>query len=210
MATTLFANNAVTTLAVSMTSTSQTTIQVTDASKFPTPTAGQYFLITMIPASSGIPGEIMQVTNVSGTTLTVVRAQEGTTAAIYSALDIVSNQLTAGSLSNFIQSGVNAPNRVVTVSTTLAILSTDNNGTIGLNRTSGVTAMTANLPSGVTAPYRVTLADLSSNFNSAPVTVVYPSPQTGPNGATSAVLSVNKSRTTFEFFGGTTNSWSGP
>jgi hypothetical protein len=207
MATTLFANNAVTTLAVSINS-SITTIQVTNAAAFPSPTAGQYFLITMIPASTGIPGEIMQVTNVSGTTFTVVRGQEGTTPANYSALDIVSNQLTAGSLNNFIQSGVNAPNRIVTVSTTLAILSTDNNGSVGLNRTSGVSAMTANLPSGVTAPYRVTLVDLSSNFNSAPVTVNYPGGQVGPNGATTALLNINKSRTTFEYFG--SNQWSGP
>jgi hypothetical protein len=206
MATILFANNAASTLSANITS-SATTLSVANAASFPNPSAGQYFLITMIPASSGIPGEIMQVTGVSGTTFTVVRGQEGTTATAYSAGDAVVNQLTSGSLNNFIQTGVQAPNRVVTTTGAFTLLSTDNNGSVGLLRATPGTS-SASLPSGVTAPFRVTIVDLSSNFNGNAVTISYPGGQSGPNGATTAVLNINKSRTTFEYFG--SNQWGGP
>jgi hypothetical protein len=207
MATILFANNAASTLSANITS-GATTLSVANATAFPNPSAGQYFLITMIPASSGVPGEIMQVTGVSGTTFTVVRGQEGTTPTAYSAGDAVANQLTAGSLENFQQTGVSSPNRIVTTSGAFTLLSTDNNGSVGLNRTTSVATSSATLPSGVTAPFRVTVVDLASNFNGFPVTISYPGGQTGPNGATTAVLNINKSRTTFEYFG--SNQWGGP
>jgi hypothetical protein len=209
MSTILFANNAASTLASNITSgATSLTLAAGTGTLFPNPSAGQYFLITMIPASTGVPGEIMQVTARSGDTLTVVRAQESTTATAYSAGDAVSNQLTAGSLNNFIQTGVSSPNRIVTTSGAFTLLSTDNNGSVGLNRTTSVATSSATLPSGVTAPFKVTVVDLASNFNAYPVTISYPGGQVGPNGATTATLNINKSRTTFEYFG--SNQWSGP
>jgi len=209
MSTILFANNAASTLASNISSGALSlTLAAGTGTLFPNPSAGQYFLITMIPASTGVPGEIMQVTARSGDTLTIVRAQEGTTATAYSAGDAVSNQLTAGSLANFIQSNAATPNRIVTASGAFTLLSTDNNGSVGLNRTTSVATSSASLPSGVTAPFKVTVVDLASNFNAYPVTISYPGGQVGPNGATSALLNINKSRTTFEYFG--SNQWSGP
>jgi hypothetical protein len=202
----LFANNAGSTLTANI-SSGATSLSVALATAFPNPSAGQIFMITMIPASSGIPGEIMQVTAVSGATFTVVRGQEGTTATAYSAGDGVQNFLTAGSLSNFIQAGVQSPNRIVTTTGAFTLLSTDNNGSVGLLRATPGTS-SASLPSGVTAPFRVTVVDLSSNFNGNAVTISYPGGQVGPGNSTSAVLNVNKSRTTFEYFG--SNQWSGP
>jgi hypothetical protein len=209
MATILFANNAVSTLASNISSgVTSLTLAAGTGTLFPSPTAGQYFLVTMIPVSTGIPGEIMQVTARSGDVLTIVRGQESTTPTAYTAGDSVSNQLTAGTMNAFIQSAVTNPNRIVTASTPITLLSTDNGGSVGFNRTTSVTPTTVTLPSGVSASYKVTICDLASNFNANPLTVNYPGGQVGPNSATTALLNVNKSRTTFEYFG--TNQWSGP
>lgn len=91
------ANNATTTLAGGISSTA-TSMNVATGSGalFPALLAGQYFVITMVSATTGIIGEIMHVTAVTGDTFTIVRAQEGTAAAAWNATDIVSNFWTAG------------------------------------------------------------------------------------------------------------------
>lgn len=208
MSTILFANNAASTLASNITSGALTlTVQTGTGILFPNPSAGQYFLVTMIPASTGIPGEIIQVTGISGDVFTIVRAQEGTVAAAYLAGDAVSNQLTAGTMGAFIQSASTNPSRIVTASGAFTITTADLNGTIGLNRTTSIATSSATLPTGVNVG-TYTIADLASNFNGFPVTISYPGGQVGPGGATSAVLNVNKSRTTFQYFG--SNQWGGP
>jgi len=58
---------------------SQTTIDLQSASSFPSLSAGEYFYGTIESVSGQV--EIVKVTNVAGNTLTVVRAQEGTSAA---------------------------------------------------------------------------------------------------------------------------------
>ncbi|HEY0181270.1 MAG TPA: hypothetical protein VGC09_00545 [Rhodopila sp.] len=60
--------------------------------------AGEYFVITVTSAGSGLTNEIMQVTAVSGDTFTVTRAQEGSAAQAWSAADIIQNLMTAGQL----------------------------------------------------------------------------------------------------------------
>jgi len=75
------ANNAVTTLSAAITSTSATTFTVASATGFPTPTGTNYFYCTLLDTSA-IP-EVVKVTNVSGTTFTVVRAQDGTAARTF-------------------------------------------------------------------------------------------------------------------------------
>src|SRR5690625_7967956 len=82
-------NNAVAKLSSNINS-SQTTLTVDDASVFPdTP-----FLVTVNNNRHNM--EIMRVTNVSSNTLTVQRAQEGTTAQSHEAGSIVENNFTAG------------------------------------------------------------------------------------------------------------------
>ena len=99
----LFANNATTLLASSVT-TSATSISVVSSSTFPAPASGAtYFYATIIRASDSLM-EIVKVTNVSGATWTVQRAQDGTTALAFSAGDRVELRLTKGAL-NDLQTG---------------------------------------------------------------------------------------------------------
>lgn len=91
-------NSTVSTLASGMDG-SQTTLSVASASSFPT--AGVFTVI--------VDNEIMKVTGVSGTTLTVVRGQEGTSAASHSTSAAVTRVDTQRSLEDlraeFITSG---------------------------------------------------------------------------------------------------------
>jgi len=98
-----FANQATTTLATTITS-SQTSINVAagTGALFPSPASGQYFKITIYPASGSTPApEILHVTARSTDTLTVIRAQEGTTAQNWASGSLVENLITAGTLNSF-------------------------------------------------------------------------------------------------------------
>ena len=100
----IFGNNAGSKLAAPITN-SQTALTVTagDGAKFPSPAAGQYFTLTAVDQGSGLIIEIMWCTAVSGDTLTVQRAKEGTTAHAYAFGDPVANLWTAGSAANLAQ-----------------------------------------------------------------------------------------------------------
>lgn len=78
-----------------------TAITLVDGSNFPSPTGGDYFLATLI----GLNGngqesswEIVKVTARSTNTLTVVRAQESTTAASWTSGTTIQMRLTAGTI----------------------------------------------------------------------------------------------------------------
>ena len=106
MSTLLFANNASTTLAGSITNTAITfNVQAGGGALFPNPATGQYFVLTLVDAATGNLKEIMQCTGRSGDTFTVVRAQEGTTALAWNAGDLVNGWLTAGMLGQMLQVG---------------------------------------------------------------------------------------------------------
>lgn len=93
----VFANNARSTLAASVSDSSTTlTVQSADASEFPAPGAGEHFTITLTDASNNL--EIVKCTNRTGVVLTVERAQEGTVARAWAAGDRASLRLTAGAL----------------------------------------------------------------------------------------------------------------
>ena len=94
-----FSNNGKTTLASNITS-SATSISVTDGSVFPTLSGGDTFYMTLEDIDSNI--EIVSVTARSGNTLTVTRAQEGTTARAFSSSDKAENRLTAAGLNSFV------------------------------------------------------------------------------------------------------------
>ena len=107
MSTLLFANNAFSTLAGPI---ANTAIAVNLASGsgvlFPSPSAGQYFCLTLIDAATGLLNEITHCTSRSGDTLTIVRAQEGTTALNWAAGDLAQNLVTAGTMATLAQQPV--------------------------------------------------------------------------------------------------------
>ena len=90
-----FANNAKTTLAGAINS-GATSLSVASAANLPTLAAGDYFYLTLEDAS--LNREIVKVTARSGTTLTVTRAQEGTTARSFAQGDKAEMRLTAAGL----------------------------------------------------------------------------------------------------------------
>lgn len=97
--TVLWANNAVATLAGSI-SSSQTTITLSSGlgALYPSPGVGQFFPVTLISAANPNTREITYCTSRSGDVLTVVRAQEGTTGLAFNANDIASLDPTAATL----------------------------------------------------------------------------------------------------------------
>jgi hypothetical protein len=95
----LFANNIQTTLASNITS-GQTSISLASATGLPAPTSGQYFVMTF---TSGSTNEIVWVTNVSGTTITCIRGQEGTAAQSFVAGSFASCFPTAGTMRTLVQ-----------------------------------------------------------------------------------------------------------
>ena len=97
----IFANNATGKLGGDITTSSTTLIlQTGNGALFPSPTAGDYFPITVVKADGTL--EIMKCTARSVDTLTVTRSQEGTTAKAFTIGDRVSLRMTAGSLVDFV------------------------------------------------------------------------------------------------------------
>ena len=122
----VFKNNAKTTLASSL-SNSATSATVTDGSVFPSLSAGEFFLITF---DDGSNNEICKCTARSGNTLTIVRAQESTTARAFSSGDAAEGRVTAGVLET-IQENIAAKsaNQTVFNATTAGGATTYNIGT---------------------------------------------------------------------------------
>ena len=70
---------------------------------FQSPSTNQAFYLTLISASNPLTYEIVLVTARSVDTLTVVRAQQGTTATTFAAADLAQQLITAGDLRSFQQ-----------------------------------------------------------------------------------------------------------
>ena len=77
MTTFVFANNVDTTLAAAASNTA-TTLTLASSTGLPTLSAGEIMPLTLNDAATGLVYEIVYVTAISGVTLTVERAQEGT------------------------------------------------------------------------------------------------------------------------------------
>lgn len=100
----LFANNAQTVLAGPIAASSTTcNLAAGTGSEFANPAAGQYFVMTFNDQATGLIREIVWVTARSGDTLTILRAQEGTTALNWLANDVAANWWTAGQAATMIQ-----------------------------------------------------------------------------------------------------------
>lgn len=122
----LFANNAASELASAVTSGAVSlTLKTGGGAKFPTPSGGDFFLVTLYQkvGQDEINHEIVKCTARAGDVLTVVRAQEGTTARAFSVYDPVELRLTAGSMSAK-QDGV-------------PVIAYDNRGSLRTNTTAG-------------------------------------------------------------------------
>lgn len=90
-------NNATSLLAGAITAASTTlSIENADASKFPTPPAGDWFPVTIVDNAGNM--EIMKATKREGAILTVTRAQEGTTAKAFAAGARIDLRLTAAAI----------------------------------------------------------------------------------------------------------------
>lgn len=98
----LFTNNASAPIASSIT-TSSTSITVSSGqgAEFPVLAGSDYFIATLVDTSNNI--EIVKVTARSSDTMTVVRAQEGTTARAYAAGSLLELRITAAVLNNLVQ-----------------------------------------------------------------------------------------------------------
>lgn len=82
------------------TTTSDTTITIRSGSGFPTLSANERVVATIVDAATGLQFEIVTVTAVVGDVLTVQRAQEGTAARAWAAGDMLSIRTTAATLTN--------------------------------------------------------------------------------------------------------------
>ena len=107
----VFKNNATTTLSGNITN-SATSIGVTDGSVFPSLNSGESFFVTF---DDGTNKEIVKVTGISSNTLTVTRAQDGTSARAFSQNDAVDLRLTAAVLEAFPQLNGNSQTGVIDV-----------------------------------------------------------------------------------------------
>ena len=99
MAKQLYANNAFGTLASSIgTGDLSATLTAGHGARFPNPTGGDYFLLTFIDSSNQL--EIVKVTARATDVITMVRAQEGTTAKAFAASARVELRPTRDTLAN--------------------------------------------------------------------------------------------------------------
>lgn len=102
----LWANNAGTTLAFSISNVDTTaTLASGTGAKFPSPTGGDYFTMTFSDSGFTI-WEIVNVFSRTGDVITFTRAQEGTAALAWTAGDPAQNLLTAASLATLLVSAV--------------------------------------------------------------------------------------------------------
>jgi len=93
----LFANNAKTTLSLPITG-ADISITLVDASKFPSPTTGQYFLATL---DTGTTVEIVECFLKTGNVLTVIRGRENTSTASFPSGTSVEVRITSATLASF-------------------------------------------------------------------------------------------------------------
>ena len=97
----LFANNADSSLNGAIASdTAVLVLKAGEGDKFPSPTNGDFFLVTLFQkvGTTELNHEIVKCTSRAGDNLTVVRAQEGTTAKSFNSGDLVELRVTAGTL----------------------------------------------------------------------------------------------------------------
>ena len=143
MANMLFANNCNTTLNGGITAVA-TSMVVTSATGFPSPTGSQYFYCTLADAATQTTIEIVKVTAVSGTTFTIVRGQDGTSGTIFASGAVVSLRLVRANLTDFaLLDEANTFTGANAYGTPASIVLTNASGTASININGTVGATTA-------------------------------------------------------------------
>lgn len=108
----LFANNAKSTLSSSLTNVATSfSVQAGAGARFPSPSGGDYFLVTLENAAA-TTREIVKVTARSSDTFTIVRAQEGYSGTAFASGDTVDARVTAGHLQRYEQTLADSPDTV--------------------------------------------------------------------------------------------------
>jgi hypothetical protein len=134
----LFANNAASSIQFDAGTTS-IVVAAGTGSKFPSPTGGDFFMLTLTQPGAESSWEIVKCTARSTDTLTVVRAQEGTTTVSWPVGSKAEARFTAGSI------GANAPKVIASWGIASGIAPA---GTVGVNGALALTvAIAANFAS---------------------------------------------------------------
>jgi hypothetical protein len=137
----VIANNVNTQLAAAVASTG-TTLTLASATNLPTLTSGQVMPLTLNDAATGAFYEIVYVTAISGVTLTVERAQEGTGALNWSLGDYAYCAPTAATVAT----ALGNPNNAFVVAPPTA-----GNQAVPMSQAAGVVGQSRNLVMSVTA-----------------------------------------------------------
>ncbi len=203
-----FSNNAVSQLAANLT-LSGTSLSVTpgDGAKFPSLSAGQYFMATLVKADGST--EVVKVTARSTDTLTIVRAAEpvagASTSYSFSAGDRIEARLTAGVLGNELDRLDNgAVVEAVNKSANYTLTADDVTKLVRVTTTSGTTTITLPDTSALADDYDVIVAKVTSDANTVVIA------RTGStdliNGATSYTI-YNQWQSAWLIADRSTNTW---
>ena len=95
-----------TTILASALTAAATSVVVSDASRLPALSAGDYYYLVLQKFTNRTSVEVVKVTGAAGNTLTVVRAQAGTTAKSFAIGDYAEQRVTVGTFSEYIAQSV--------------------------------------------------------------------------------------------------------
>ena len=95
-----------TTILASALTAAATSVVVSDASRLPALSAGDYYYLVLQKFTDRTNVEVVKVTGATGNTLTVVRAQAGTTAKSFAIGDYAEQRVTVGTFSEYIAQSV--------------------------------------------------------------------------------------------------------
>ena len=164
-----FANNATSKLVASLSAVG-TSISVIpgDGAKFPTLSAGQYFMATLVKSDG--TKEVVKVTARTTDTLTVVRAAEAVggvqTAYSFSSADRIELRLTAGELSTELDRlDRHALTGVLNKSANYTAVEDDVSTLVRVDSTSGQKTITLPLISALTDDFIIAVSKISSDLN---------------------------------------------
>jgi len=161
----LFSNNASTTLASAITSSATSlTVATGQGSLFPTITGSNIFYITLQSATASTPIEIVKVTARSGDTMTIVRAQDGTTASAFNSGDKVELRLPAVVLNDLPQ--LDATNTFTVDQSISGLTVGKGGGSVSNNTAFGVSALTSNTSGGTNSAFGIQAAYSTTSGNS--------------------------------------------
>lgn len=171
MTTALFANNATSELAAAITDSDTSLTLVTgQGALFPNPTAGDWFLVTLTQASGAETSwEIVKCTARVDDTLTIVRAQESTTAAAWATAK-AEQRLTAAGLGPVVAAGVSGM-MTGADKTKLDAITGTNTGDNAVNTTYNGLVTNATHTGDVTGSAALTIANKVTMTGTAPMSL---------------------------------------